>query len=231
MGKEIEAIAMERGHTISNVFSSSQPFTTKSSLDADIAIEFSAPNLATTHIQLCLDRNVPVVVGTTGWSEELDHIKQKVEKNKGSLLYASNFSIGVHLFWELSKHFSKIMSEHTSYKPSITETHHTEKLDAPSGTAITTAEFMLKNQKEFKSWALSDDEKQEDQVLPIIAKRLPEVPGTHEITYKSDIDHISLTHEAKNRKGFALGAVIAAEWLIDKKGTFTMSDIINFKSL
>ena len=123
------------------------------------------------------------------------------------------------------------MSEHTSYKPLITETHHTEKLDAPSGTAITTAELVLKNQKEYKSWVLSNDEKHEDQVLPIIAKRIPEVPGTHEITYKSDIDHISLTHEAKNRKGFALGAVIAAEWLIDKKGTFTMSDIINFKSL
>ena len=131
-----------RGHTISNVFSSSQPFTIKSSIDADIAIEFSAPNLATTHIQLCLDKNIPVVVGTTGWSDELDHIKQEVEKNKGSLLYASNFSIGVHLFWELSKYFSRIMSEHTSYKPLITETHHTEKLDAPSGTAITTAECL-----------------------------------------------------------------------------------------
>ncbi len=231
MGKEIEAIAMERGHTITNTFSSIQPFTIKSTIEADIAIEFSAPHLASTHIQWCLDKNIPIIVGTTGWSDELDQIKQEVEKKKGSLLYASNFSIGVHLFWELSKHFSKIMSKYPSYKPSITETHHTEKLDAPSGTAITTAEVMLKNQKDYKSWALSDDEKHDDQVLPIIAKRLPEVPGTHEITYKSDIDYLSLTHEAKNRKGFALGAVIAAEWLIDKKGTFTMSDIINFTSL
>ena len=231
MGKEIEAIATERGHTISNVYSSSEPFTLKSPIVGDVAIEFSAPHLASTHIQLCLTKNIPVVVGTTGWSDELDHIKREVEKNEGSLLYASNFSIGVHLFWELSKHFSKIMSKHTSYKPTITETHHTEKLDAPSGTAITTAELMLKNQKEYKSWALSKDEKHQDQIIPIVAKRLPEVPGTHEISYNSDIDHISLTHEAKNRKGFALGAVIAAEWLRDKKGTFTMSDIINFTSL
>ena len=123
------------------------------------------------------------------------------------------------------------MSNNGSYKPTLTETHHTEKLDKPSGTAITTAEILLKNQKDYKSWELYDVETHKEQILPVVSNRIPDVPGTHEIKYRSDIDNISLIHEAKNRKGFALGAVIAAEWLVDKKGTFTMSDIINFTSL
>lgn len=231
MGKEIEALAIERGHFITNIFSSSHPFNEAAQIDADVAIEFSSPKLATKHIQICLNKGIPVVVGTTGWSEHLNSITSEVKKKDGSLLHASNFSVGVHLFWELSKKLAELMSNNSAYKASITETHHTEKLDRPSGTAITTAELMLGNQKYYKNWKLYDNETHKEQVLPVISRRFPDVPGTHEITYKSDIDQISLIHEAKNRKGFALGALIAAEWLVDKKGTFTMSDIINFTSL
>lgn len=231
MGKEIEALAISRGHSISNTFSSNLPFHSDADIDADVAIEFSTPKLATKHIQLCIDKGVPIVVGTTGWSDQINNITTEVRKKNGSLLHDSNFSVGVHLFWELSKQFAKIMSNNGSYKPTLTETHHTEKLDKPSGTAITTAEILLKNQKNYKSWELYDVETHKEQILPVVSNRIPDVPGTHEIKYRSDIDNISLIHEAKNRKGFALGAVIAAEWLVDKKGTFTMSDIINFTSL
>ncbi len=143
-------------------------------------------------------------------------------------MHASNFSLGVHLFWRMTEQLSELMNQNKAYKASITETHHTEKLDKPSGTAITTADLLIKNQNSYESWKLSENQISEDSKLPVISKRIPNVPGTHEVTYKSKIDQISLIHEAKNRKGFALGAVIAAEWLLDKKGTFTMSDIINF---
>ena len=228
MGKEIEAIALERGHSISIAFSSNDPFNAQSEIDADVAIEFSAPNLALKHISLCLDKNIPVIVGTTGWAEHLSDIEAEVSDKKGSLLHASNFSLGVHLFWEMGKKLSGLMKGHGDYKASITETHHTEKRDQPSGTAITTAELILDQQDHYTNWKLAQNENEKEDILPVISKRLPQVPGTHEITYASDIDRISLTHEAKNRKGFALGAVIAAEWLQGKKGTFTMADIINF---
>ncbi|MDB3905317.1 4-hydroxy-tetrahydrodipicolinate reductase [Crocinitomicaceae bacterium] len=228
MGKEIEAIALERGHTISNIFSSNSPFNQQSKIDADVAIEFSTPKLAIKHIKLCLDQKIPVVVGTTGWLEQLNEIEEEVSIKKGSLLYASNFSLGVHLFWRLTKQLSELMNQNKSYKASITETHHTEKQDQPSGTAITTADILINKQDDYKSWMLSGGQILGNSTLPITSKRIANVPGTHEVTYKSDIDQISLIHEAKNRKGFALGAVIASEWLLDKKGTFTMSDIINF---
>ncbi|MDB4682720.1 4-hydroxy-tetrahydrodipicolinate reductase [Crocinitomicaceae bacterium] len=228
MGKEIEAIALERGHTISNTFSSNSPFNEQSEIDADVAIEFSTPGLATKHINLCLDHKLPVVVGTTGWLEHLTEIESEVSSKQGSLLHASNFSLGVHLFWRMTEQLSHLMKHNKDYKASITETHHTEKKDQPSGTAITTADLLLKNQEVYKKWMLSEKQPLENSILPVTSKRIPNVPGTHEVTYKSDIDQISLIHEAKNRKGFALGAVIAAEWLTDKKGTFTMSDIINF---
>jgi len=228
MGKEIEAIALERGHSISIAFSSNHPFQAQSEIDADVAIEFSAPSLALKHISLCLDKNIPVIVGTTGWADHLSDIETQVSDKKGSLLHASNFSLGVHLFWRMTEQLSELMNQNKAYKASITETHHTEKLDKPSGTAITTADLLIKNQNSYESWKLSENQISEDSKLPVISKRIPNVPGTHEVTYKSKIDQISLIHEAKNRKGFALGAVIAAEWLLDKKGTFTMSDIINF---
>ena len=228
MGKEIEAIALERGHTISNTFSSNAPFSDQSKIDADVAIEFSTPKLATKHINLCLDKQIPVVVGTTGWMDHLTEIEAEVSSKQGSLLHASNFSLGVHLFWRMTEQLSELMNKNKDYKASITETHHTEKQDQPSGTAITTADLLIKNQDVYEKWMLTEKQTIENSILPVSSKRIPNVPGTHEVTYKSNIDQISLIHEAKNRKGFALGAVIAAEWLLDKKGTFTMSDIINF---
>ena len=228
MGKEIEQISLDRGHSISDIFSSTTSFNTKSVIEADVAIEFTRPTLATKHIHLCLDKKIPIVVGTTGWYDELNSIESEVIKSNGSLLYASNFSLGVHLFWEMSKKLSKIMKGQTGYKASISETHHTEKIDQPSGTAITTAELMLEQQEHYKQWKLSNTGGTDDHILPVFSNRIPDIPGTHKVSYKSAIDEISLAHEAKNRKGFALGAVIAAEWLQDKKGIYTMTDIINF---
>jgi 4-hydroxy-tetrahydrodipicolinate reductase len=228
MGKEIERAAIERGHIISQTFSSEHPFGPDSQLEADVAIEFSKPELAVKHMGYCLSYGVPVVVGTTGWGDQLSAIESQVKKHQGSLLHASNFSLGVHLFWNLSKKLSRLMNGRNDYNASITEIHHTEKLDQPSGTAITTAEIIVKEQGDYTEWKHTKDDRPEEHVLPVTSQRIPHVPGTHEIKYESAVDQLSLTHEAKTRKGFALGAVIAAEWLKDKKGTYTMSDILNF---
>ena len=232
MGKEIEQAAKERGHIISQTFSSAQPFGPDSIIDGDVAIEFSKPELAVKHMKYCLNKGLPVVVGTTGWTNQLSEIESQVKEHQGSLLHASNFSLGVHLFWNLSKKLAQLMNGRNDYNASITEIHHTEKLDHPSGTAITTAEIILKEQDDYTGWELTEDDRLKEylkeDILPVASQRIPYVPGTHEIKYESAIDQLSLTHEAKNRKGFALGAVIAAEWLKDKKGTYTMSDIINF---
>jgi len=227
MGKEIEQAAIERGHTISQTFSSEYPFGPESIIDADVAIEFSKPELAVKHMEYCLSNGVPVVVGTTGWSDHLADIESQVKQHQGGLLHASNFSLGVHLFWDLSKKLSQLMNGRNDYNASITEIHHTEKLDQPSGTAITTAEIILKEQDDYTKWKLTEDDLPKENILPVTSQRIPNVPGTHEIKYESAIDQLSLTHEAKSRKGFALGAIIAAEWLKDRKGTYTMSDIIN----
>lgn len=229
MGREIETIALERNHTIVQKFSEEHPFSKNQTLEADVAIEFTAPKLAVAHIEQCLSMNTPVIVGTTGWTEALPHIKKETERHNGSILYASNFSLGVHLFFEMSKKLSALMNgQH--YMPTITETHHTEKLDQPSGTAITTAEGMLSQLDHYKTWKLNDGSSElEASELPVVSKRTENVPGTHEVSFSSDIDQISLTHTANNRKGFALGAVIAAEWILDKKGIFTMEDILNLK--
>tara|TARA_Y100001978_G_scaffold163017_1_gene149653 strand:- start:4577 stop:5302 length:726 start_codon:yes stop_codon:yes gene_type:complete len=231
MGKEIEQAAIERGHVISQTFSSKHPFAPDSQLDADVAIEFSKPGLAVKHIEYCLSKGVPVVVGTTGWGDHLADIESQVKQHQGSLLHASNFSLGVHLFWDLSKKLAQLMNGRNDYNASITEIHHTEKLDQPSGTAITTAEIILEEQDDYTEWKLTEDDHLKEHILPVTSQRIPHVPGTHEIKYESAIDNLSLTHEAKNRKGFALGAVVSAEWLKDKKGTYTMSDIINFTRL
>ena len=227
MGKEIEKVALDRNHTIVHVFSEDVPFLDAQEIDADVAIEFTAPKLAVPHMEHCLKLNLPVVVGTTGWAAALPSIEKARAEYNGSILYASNFSLGVHLFFEMTKKLSKLMNGH-DYQPTITETHHTEKLDQPSGTAITTAEHVINQLKRLKSWELNDSTSKIDlDKLPIISKRIENVPGTHEVSFISDIDELSLTHKANNRKGFALGAVIAAEWIQDKKGLFTMSDVLN----
>ena len=228
MGKAIEEIAISRGHEVILKCTSNYTIEEADFSLVDVAIEFTKPELAVKHIHFCLDNNIPLVVGTTGWNNELDSIKEKTKSVNGSLLHASNFSVGVNIFFELNKKLAELMSGNTDYSASIEEIHHIQKLDAPSGTAITLAEGLIENNSNYTSWKLADSSSENQNQLPIIAQRLPEVPGTHTIHYTSEIDSISITHEAHNRKGFALGAVIAAEWIMNKTGVFTMKDVLNF---
>ncbi|CAM1345704.1 4-hydroxy-tetrahydrodipicolinate reductase [Tenacibaculum amylolyticum] len=221
MGKEIEKIALERGHEI--VIKTSGDDTYQIT-DADVAIDFSIPTAAFGNISNCIEHNVPVVSGTTGWLDEYDDVIQLCETKKGAFIYASNFSLGVNIFFELNRQLAKMMKLQNQYDISIEEIHHTKKLDAPSGTAITLAEGIIGNTDK-SGWEL--DRKSSDEIIPIKAIRTPEVPGTHTIQYDSEVDSIEIKHTAHNRKGFALGAVIAAEWLKDKQGVFTMRDVLN----
>lgn len=228
MGKTIERIATDRGHVIIEKFNSTNPLNEDSIINADVAIEFTQPNLAPKHIELCMTQKVPIVVGTTAWQKELEHIIPFVKSHDGTLLHASNFSLGVTIFQNIVASLSRLINPYPNYSISIEETHHTQKLDAPSGTAITLAETILENQTNYQSWKLVDSIKEANSIseLPIIAHRLPDVPGTHTIKAVSEIDTITLQHEAHSRDGFALGAVIAAEWVHGKKGIFTMQDVL-----
>lgn len=221
MGQAIEQIAINRGHDIVIKTSKDSGYNIK---DADVAIDFSIPNAAFNNISNCLNNNVPVISGTTGWLDKYNDAVSLCEKNKGAFIYASNFSLGVNIFFELNEILAKMMTKLEDYKVDIEEIHHTKKLDAPSGTAITLAEGVVKNHSQYSNWKLDESTK---NTLPITAKRIPDVPGTHIITYKSDIDTIKIEHEAHSRQGFALGAVIAAEWIIGKTGVFTMKDVLN----
>jgi len=221
MGQAIEQIAINRGHDIVIKTSKDSGYNIK---DADVAIDFSIPNAAFNNISNCLNNNVPVISGTTGWLDKYNDAVTLCEKNKGAFIYASNFSLGVNIFFELNEILAKMMTKLEDYKVDIEEIHHTKKLDAPSGTAITLAEGVIKNHSQYSNWKLDESA---ENTLPITAKRIPDVPGTHIITYKSDIDTIKIEHEAHSRQGFALGAVIAAEWIIGKTGVFTMKDVLN----
>jgi 4-hydroxy-tetrahydrodipicolinate reductase len=233
MGKAIEPIALERGHEIVAVFNSENPFknnaTTLSKIEsADVAIEFTQPSLAITHILTALEMNLPIVVGTTAWQKEgLQLVSEKLKANNGSLLHASNFSVGVNILFALNKKLASLMENQTDYSVEITEIHHTQKLDAPSGTAVSLAQDIIANNSHYSQWELNENQTIDEQTIPITALREPEVPGTHFVRYNSEIDTITLAHHAHNRKGFALGSVIAAEFLKDKKGLFTMSDVLN----
>ena len=221
MGKEIEKIALQRGHEI--VIKS----TGENSYDitkADVAIDFSIPSSAYDNISNCINNNVPVISGTTGWLDKYNDIVDLCNKKNGAFIYASNFSLGVNVFFELNKQLAKMMSTLEQYNVSIEEIHHTKKLDAPSGTAITLAEGVIENTNK-KAWEL--DKKTSDKNISIKAIRIPDVPGTHTVTYNSEVDTIDIKHTAHNRQGFALGAVIAAEWLNGKTGVFTMRDVLN----
>lgn len=238
MGKVIEKMAQERGHEICARFSSTHPLSEylPELETADVAIEFSMPKLAITHIHHCIELGIPVVVGTTGWGDHLDSVTAKVKATNGSLLHASNFSVGVNLFFQLNKRLAELMSPHLDqYTATMEEIHHTQKLDAPSGTAISLAEQILEATSLHKIETIETNEddalerqKFDSKTLPIQAKRIPEVPGTHQINYRSSIDEITIKHTAKNRSGFALGSILAAEWLLDKKGVFTMSNVLQF---
>ena len=221
MGKIIEQVALSRGHEI--VIKAIQD-TQYNITEADVAIEFSVPSAAVQNISNCINHQIPVISGTTGW---LDHYEAMVElcKEKDSaFLYASNFSLGVNIFFELNKQLAKMMSAFDQYKVSMEEIHHTQKLDKPSGTAISLAEGIMEEHQKYSNWKL--DEEQEKNI-PIYSKRLPKVPGTHTISFSSNVDTISISHEAHNREGFALGAVLAAEWIYGKKGAFSMKDVLN----
>ncbi len=224
MGKSIETIALDRNHNITIKATSST--TTFDFSKTDVAIDFSIPSTAVNNIKRAIDAGIPVISGTTGWLEHYDEVLEYCKSNNGTFLYASNFSLGVNIFFEINARLSQLMASVEGYSTEIEEIHHTQKLDAPSGTAITLAEQIIENTN-YKGWTL---DKPNSDELHIEAKRIPEVPGTHEITYNSEIDSISIKHTAHSRQGFALGAVIAAEWIKDKKGIFSMKDVlqINF---
>ena len=222
MGKEIEKIALQRGHTI--IHKISNDIESYDFSNVDVAIDFSIPTAAYNNISHCITHQIPVISGTTGWLDRYDEIVSLCKKQKGAFIYASNFSLGVNIFFEMNAYLAKMMSQLEDYKVSIEEIHHTKKLDAPSGTAITLAEGIIENTT-YTDWKL--DEAQKTSEIPIVAKRIPEVPGIHEITYSSPIDTIRIQHEAHNRQGFALGAVVATEWIQGKQGVFTMKDVLN----
>ena len=221
MGKTIEQIALKRGHDI--VLTVDKDDTDFDITKADVAIDFSIPSVAFQNISMCLENNVPVISGTTGWLERYDQAIALCKEKNGAFIYASNFSLGVNIFFELNTVLAKMMKNLGEYNVNMEEIHHTQKLDAPSGTAISLANGIIENHKGYKAWQL--DEAAEN-TLPIVAKRIPDVPGTHTINYESDVDTITIEHVAHNRQGFALGAVVAAEWLVGKRGIFSMKDVL-----
>jgi 4-hydroxy-tetrahydrodipicolinate reductase len=221
MGQIIERIALERGHEIVLRKSSA---TTFDGLDqADVAIDFSVPDVATDNISTCINKGIPVISGTTGWLENYQEMVQLCNKKNAAFLYGSNFSLGVNLFFELNDYLAKMMSKFTEYNVSMEEIHHTHKLDKPSGTAISLANAII-NRTDKNNWAI-ENPKADDLFIDV--KRIDEVPGTHSVFYSSDVDFIEIKHVAHNREGFALGAVIAAEWIIGKKGVFSMKDVLD----
>ncbi len=230
MGKAIEKIATERGHEIVARVSREHSIDKVDFSNVDVAIEFTVPGKAVEHLKYCVNNNTPVVVGTTAWHEYLEEVKEFVTKNNGTLLYASNFSIGVNLFFELNRKLAELINPYPEYNVRVEETHHTEKLDAPSGTAISIVDDIMLTSDKLNAWRLVSTKEEADElaknVIPVFAHRKPAIPGTHQVNYSSEIDDIEIKHTAKSRKGFALGAVIAAEWLLGKKGIFTMKDVI-----
>ena len=223
MGKTIEKLALEKGHTI--VFKSTSDSEKGFFDEADAAIEFSSPESAIKNISRALEAGIPIVCGTTGWLEKHDEMVKLCEKRNGSFIYASNFSVGVNLFFSINDYVAKLMAPWKEYNVSVEEIHHLQKKDAPSGTAITIAEGILKHSDK-KDWKLNTSE---ENSLNITAKREEDVKGTHTVSYNSSIDTISLKHEAHSREGFAMGAILAAEFLKDKKGIFTMRNVLGIE--
>jgi 4-hydroxy-tetrahydrodipicolinate reductase len=220
MGLAIEKIAVSKGHEI--VLRKSKNNTFDGLERADVAIDFSVPDSAVTHISECLNRGIPVVSGTTGWLQHYPEMTKLCQEKNGAFIYGSNFSLGVNLFFLLNEKLAKMMRDFPDYKVELEEIHHTQKLDAPSGTAISLANQIIENTN-YTAWQLGQTH---NDVIGIEAKRIENVPGTHCVFYKSAIDEIEIKHTAHNREGFAQGAVIAAEWILGKKGIFTMKDVL-----
>ncbi len=231
MGKTIEQVILEQAKGDEIVLKINDQnlheLTVENLKKADVAIEFTTPQSAVANINQCFDAGLPVAVGTTAWLDKLSEVKAYCAQKNGALFHSPNFSIGVNIFWEVNRRLAQIMNQQPQYEVSMTEIHHTEKLDAPSGTAIKTAEVILEELKQKNAWKLDKGQKDGDSLL-IVAKRQPGVPGLHQVTYTSSVDVIQITHEAKNRKGFAEGAVMAARWLVGKKGVFEMKDLLAF---
>ncbi|HPT21627.1 MAG TPA: 4-hydroxy-tetrahydrodipicolinate reductase [Bacteroidales bacterium] len=228
MGHEIEAAAIKRGHVIKLIIDQDNiaDLNKDNLTGVDVAIEFSSPDAAFDNVAKCLGMGVPVVSGTTGWTNNYDKAVEICKKNKTSFLHSSNFSIGVNLLFRLNSELAKQMSRYSEYDVSIEEIHHIKKLDAPSGTAITLANGIIDNHPGYEKWSFENDKS--DKSVPVCSVREGNVPGTHTVTWDSDIDTISLRHEAKSRKGFAVGAVIAAEFIYSKEGIFTMNNVMGF---
>ncbi len=226
MGRVIEELARERGHVIAWVADrdSRAALDAEKLRSADVVIEFSTPDAAVENIRFCAENKVPVVVGTTGWYARFAEIKEYIQQEDAALFYATNFSIGVNIFWEMNRILSGIMNEHRQYSALLEEIHHIHKLDEPSGTGITTAEGIIAEHDSYTQWALGRE--QATGTLPVASLREGEVPGTHRVVWTSAEDRIVLEHEAFGRKGFASGAILAAEWLAGKKGVFTMNDLL-----
>ena len=228
MGKAIEKIAIAKGHEVILRIDSHNRKTLNSSqlAQAEVAIEFSRPESAVENFLICFEAGIPVVSGTTGWLEQLEMVENKCNSSKGAFLYASNFSIGVNIFFEVNRALAEMMNQHPQYDLSMTEIHHTQKLDAPSGTAISLANDLLQKIERKTSWSNQETEQAEE--LSIISKRIDKVPGTHEVVYHSPVDSIEIKHTAHSRMGFASGALLAAEWIIGKEGAFEMKDVLGF---
>lgn len=227
MGKEIEKIALDRGHEVVLKIDVTNPkdLTIANLQKTDVAIEFTIPSSAIANYQLCFEAGIPVVSGTTGWLEKLPEVHQLCTAKSGTFFYASNFSLGVNIFFALNKKLAELMANRPEYTVEMKEIHHTQKLDAPSGTAITLAEGILANLPEKTSWVNQSTEKANE--LGIVSVREGQVPGTHIINYDSEVDYIEITHCAKSRKGFAFGAVLAAEYSFGKKGILSMNEMLN----
>jgi 4-hydroxy-tetrahydrodipicolinate reductase len=228
MGKELEQIALERNHTVPLIIdiNNQTDFTAENLKKVDVAIEFSKPETAVANIRTCFKAQTPVVCGTTGWLEHFDTIVNECNTSNATFFYASNYSLGVNVFFKLNQFLAKIMNNFPQYDVSMVEVHHTQKLDAPSGTAISLANDIMKEVHRKKNWQL--DGQDTPEALKIEAIREGQVPGIHTIKYNSEVDFIEMTHSAYSRKGFALGAVIAAEFIAGKKGYFTMNELLKF---
>lgn len=222
MGKTIEQIAIKRGHNV--VLTIDKGDNDYDITKADVAIDFSIPTVAFNNISNCINNQVPVISGTTGWLDKYDDAVALCKEKKGAFIYASNYSLGVNIFFELNKTLAKMMSNLKQYNVSMEEIHHTQKLDAPSGTAISLANGVIEQHEGYDNWKL---DKNGESTIPIVAKRIEDVPGTHTVTYESEVDTINIEHIAHTRQGFALGAVVAAEWIVGKTGVFTMNDVLN----
>jgi 4-hydroxy-tetrahydrodipicolinate reductase len=225
MGKVIEKIAIERGHHITvKITSKDADFSSDQLKNVDVAIEFSVPKAAISNIQKCFDAGVPVIVGTTGWMDQLDKVTQECQKKNGGLFYASNFSIGVNIFFKVNQLLAKLMNRHSEYNVRMEEIHHTQKLDSPSGTALTIANQIIDQVDRKSNWIEAESGKPNQ--IPITAKRISDTPGTHSVTYENHIDKIEILHEAKGREGFATGAVLAAEYMKGKTGIHDMNNLL-----